>query len=756
MWQLIINGPGYFDTAYELPEGETLLGRADENDVILSGDQVSRRHARLFFDNNELFFEDLGSRNGTRVNGSFLVETHHVQDGDIFTIGENTMAVRRPTEFEVAKTELLAEDDPLRASLPEQPFGEVLVSRSIEENPFLENIGLLDNFSVQDFEMLPLIDNFGSSTGEIPLRPQKSDKVAPPNKKDRVPEQGELLLFAQVSEKLNNATSLKAFLDEVMALIVEVSHATTGIAFMFDEKGKLSPVAVRNVDDKSSEEMPISRSIIGEVARKKVALAVINAQSDAHFANSESVIMYGLEQVICAPMLKGDDLLGVIYLNRPSKPTKSMPLFRLVDIVNALAHMLASGVEKWSCREQNLAEIQRRHRLERFHSSETIDRLLHEKAFQLGVLEKKQATAMILELSGIARACEVLPAEKISDLLSCLYDVVRGHVFRFGGTICQSTGDSMLAVFGTPFSKDDDADRAIRCAQACRSECTALLEKTLPEGLVSGVRITLNTGMILAGPLGSMENFDYVFLGHTMNLAKRLQSMAKLDDILITEDTFKSSGGHFSVQPSQTFEQKVKPHKVHVYEVMEGDVRGDARRADAAGRTEANTHQHAFDSELDDEDSAHESEPRTVEQKTRSQKSSSQQGMAASQVRPTAAETTDTIASKKVSSRPSLRSIPPLPRVPSRPSTRSSASGQTEEPRPAIRPMLPPLPNSKKAGGSSASTVVASLPDILQQSATANAGSSSIPPIPRPRPLPGSKAPRPAGSASMGVKKFPK
>ena len=38
MWQLIINGPGYFDTAYELPDGETTLGRADENDVILSGD----------------------------------------------------------------------------------------------------------------------------------------------------------------------------------------------------------------------------------------------------------------------------------------------------------------------------------------------------------------------------------------------------------------------------------------------------------------------------------------------------------------------------------------------------------------------------------------------------------------------------------------------------------------------------------------------------------------------------------------------
>ena len=47
MWQLIINGPGYFDTAYDLPEGVTTLGRADENDIVLSGDLVSRKHARI-------------------------------------------------------------------------------------------------------------------------------------------------------------------------------------------------------------------------------------------------------------------------------------------------------------------------------------------------------------------------------------------------------------------------------------------------------------------------------------------------------------------------------------------------------------------------------------------------------------------------------------------------------------------------------------------------------------------------------------
>ncbi|MDR0966495.1 MAG: FHA domain-containing protein [Myxococcales bacterium] len=743
MWQLIINGPGYFDTAYELPDGETLLGRADENDVILSGDQVSRRHARLYFDKNELFFEDLGSRNGTRANGSFLSEPHRITEGDVFTIGENTLVVRQPSDFEIAKTELLADDDPLRAELPNfsQPMGEVLVSRSLDDNPFIENIGLLDNFSVQDFEMLPLLDNFGSSTGKLPVRPPKSDKEPSTDKKISLPERGELLLFAQVSEKLNSAKSLDEFLGEVMRLIVEIAHATTGIAFMFDEKGKLSPIAVRHTGDVTPDDMPVSRSIINEVARKKVALAVINAQSDANFSASKSVIMHGLEQVICAPMLKGNELLGLIYLNRPSKPIKSMPLSRLVDLVNALAHMLASGIEKWSSREQNLANLQLQHRLECFHSPAIVERIQSEGGFELDVLDKKQVTVMFLDLSGFTRACESLPASRISTLISSYYDIVRRTVFKFDGTLGQFMGDSALAVFGMPFSSDGDADRAIQCAQACRSACNALLAEALPNSMDCGVRIGLNTGMLLVGPMGPAENFEYVFFGHAMKIAHRLQEMDRTDAILITEDTLKATSGHFSIQPTHTFEQKLKPHKVHVYEVLEGD--GQEKRSASVVPKSS----HRPSSDLSEDDRTPPPDDKDLSPWLSPQ---APRAPAAPKGRPPTAQTSTGAFGKKPAV--PLRSIPPLPRLPVRPSATQQQSGgadanvkTTEEPRPAtMRPSLPPLPYSKKLMGSSASTVVTSLPDLMLAANLSPSGApAKLPPAPpRPRPAPGAKAPR--------------
>jgi pSer/pThr/pTyr-binding forkhead associated (FHA) protein len=107
MWQLVINGPGYFDTKYDLPEGTTHVGRADENDIVLSGDLVSRKHARFHVTGNALVFEDLGSRNGSRLNAEKVVGTAPMKPGDVVAVGENSLVVRQPSTAETAATEMV-------------------------------------------------------------------------------------------------------------------------------------------------------------------------------------------------------------------------------------------------------------------------------------------------------------------------------------------------------------------------------------------------------------------------------------------------------------------------------------------------------------------------------------------------------------------------------------------------------------------------------------------------------------------------
>ena len=151
MWQIIINGPGYFDTPYDLPEGVTSLGRADENDIVLGGDLVSRKHARLLVDGDALRIEDLGSRNGSRINGQPLTGSRELTPGDTVTLGENTLAIRQPHTVESAATEMvdLGAGGVRRFGHGEDVSPSVILAKNVKD---LDVLRALDNFAPVSFE----------------------------------------------------------------------------------------------------------------------------------------------------------------------------------------------------------------------------------------------------------------------------------------------------------------------------------------------------------------------------------------------------------------------------------------------------------------------------------------------------------------------------------------------------------------------------------------------------------------------------
>lgn len=86
MARLTISGPGGAPSVHMLAPGETGIGRAADNALVLDGDGVSRRHARFVGDGAGYHVEDLGSKNGTLVNGKRLAGPHPLRAGDVVTI----------------------------------------------------------------------------------------------------------------------------------------------------------------------------------------------------------------------------------------------------------------------------------------------------------------------------------------------------------------------------------------------------------------------------------------------------------------------------------------------------------------------------------------------------------------------------------------------------------------------------------------------------------------------------------------------
>ncbi|MGQ0504128.1 MAG: FHA domain-containing protein, partial [Myxococcaceae bacterium] len=285
MWQIVISGPGYFDTQYDLPEGTTTLGRADENDIVLSGDLVSRKHARIHVERDRISAEDLGSRNGTKRNGQPFQKTVELRRGDLLTVGENVLQVRLVSATEVAKTEMVSgqqAEGVVRFGQGMDIEASVILAKNVRESMAYR---LLDN--VVPFE----------SPFEDTLPPEAVLKPTSP-----LISYDSLLLLYQTAQRLASAETLTHFLESTVDRLMANVNATTAVVLLRHVTGQLTPAVVRHRGQLGRGEVPVSDAIIDAALSQGAALAVRDVQADSRFSGRESVLLYHAAQVLCVPI----------------------------------------------------------------------------------------------------------------------------------------------------------------------------------------------------------------------------------------------------------------------------------------------------------------------------------------------------------------------------------------------------------------------------------------------------------------------
>ena len=117
-------------------------------------------------------------------------------------------------------------------------------------------------------------------------------------------------------------------------------------------------------------------------------------------------------------------------------------------------------------------------------------------------------------------------------------------VFDHGGLVSEFAGDSIMGVFGAPDPMPDHAERAVRCAiamQARQRELNAAAELEAGRSLQIGVGV--NTGRVVAGPVGPPGRLEYTVVGDAVNVAQRLQSNAAGGEILVSAATLAATPG---------------------------------------------------------------------------------------------------------------------------------------------------------------------------------------------------------------------
>jgi class 3 adenylate cyclase len=112
-------------------------------------------------------------------------------------------------------------------------------------------------------------------------------------------------------------------------------------------------------------------------------------------------------------------------------------------------------------------------------------------------------------------------------------------VNKHHGMVDKLMGDSIMALFGAPLSSPDDALNAVKCAIAMQKEVICFNRERTDQGLpVLEMGIGINTGKVIAGNIGSPERMEYTVIGDNVNVAARLQGIAKPGQVLISDATF--------------------------------------------------------------------------------------------------------------------------------------------------------------------------------------------------------------------------
>jgi adenylate cyclase len=333
----------------------------------------------------------------------------------------------------------------------------------------------------------------------------------------------------------------------------------------------LYPIAVRARDknfENLTEKLTLSRTITQKVMREKVAVLSQDARSDEQFQGSESIVSQGVRSTICAPLITESHVHGVVYADRLD-PFASFTTDDL-ELITAVAAQTAVTVEMIKAHKRLAKEEVARANYSRFMPEYVVKQLLEKPdSFKLGGTNQK-ITVLFADIRGFTTLAESEKEnpEKIVSLLNRYFSLMTEIIFAHGGTLDKYIGDGLMALFGAPNATADDAKNALKAAVEMQKNLVNLNSELLAEGFQQiGIGIGLHTGEATIGYFGSEKRSEYTAIGDTVNLASRLESNAKAEQILISEITAKECKGLFPFTLREPLTVKNRTQPVSLFEV---------------------------------------------------------------------------------------------------------------------------------------------------------------------------------------------
>ena len=490
--------------SFELRPGTPLvLGRALSSDLPVLDPTVSRRHAELTVEPSAVTVRDLGSSNGTFVNGD-RITTARLGSGDHVIFGKMVFELRELSP-------MLVDDDSVEKVRRAARAGTTIIRQ------------------------VPVPD--ANQTLERALRASGVQKavdetavVLPQHERDRL----KLTLLLEISKALTRITQVEALLEKVVEFTFRMIEIDQVTVLLLDEDGQLTERLSR------SREGALLRAVSPGLARtaleQKVALLSDNdgdpiAGAGADGTNGASE----MRSSICAPLIGGEGrVLGVLYVDSLSSQRRVDD--EDLEFLVAFAGIGGVALDNIRYAERIRQEALIRGNFERFFAPHLAARIAAEPDRLRPGGERRRIAVLFSDIRGFTSIAARLSPDETARLLTEYFTEMADCVFRQGGTLDKFIGDAVLAQWGAPISEPDDADRALRAALDMMAALERLNTRWRGQGRPElQIGIGVNHGDAFAGYLGSERRLEFTIIGDTVNAAHRLCGEAEGGEILVTQ-----------------------------------------------------------------------------------------------------------------------------------------------------------------------------------------------------------------------------
>lgn len=522
-------------TRLELETGSYTLGRAAGLDISIPDPCISLQHLQIQVNGYRIECSDLGSRNGTYVDGIRITDKRLLKHGQIIRAGG--------TELEVILVD------------PEAGMSTVSAPLVSTDSP---GRGTRD---IQELAGLPIQEVMA------PENPESTETT-------RIRDVSRLVRrMEQWMRDLHGALATEELLERAMALVMETLRSNTGYIILLQPNDRtaisdyVAYLQGRRQDDRIST-LHNREVVNGVLDGRRGFLGKLRATPPPAGKNETDAARRG-PGVICCPVHADGNLLGALYLEGPSTGAG----FTRTDL--ALAMNLASIVGMVVASTRAIQQIGTQDRsldhLRRFVSDEVIEKIMRERHDGYPHLQPRRGSVTVLqaEICGFTRLCENLSPAAMSGILNIYYSAMWDVNLRFGGTVDTFVGDRIMVLFNAPFEIADPEGAAVNAALELRKRLHELQpewERYKIPHFDIGIGIT--SGPAVVGSVGPNTRLEYAAVGPCVTLASRVCWITKPGQILVTEPVLHKLGDRVVSQPAGNVDLRDRPEGLPVFEIV--------------------------------------------------------------------------------------------------------------------------------------------------------------------------------------------